>query len=290
MLHRTRRPRAALPRTKGNPRRRPLGLHIIRDLDRAYSLLHPVRRRILEMLSEPESSAGISHRLKLPRQKVNYHVKEMARTRLLLPAGRKRKRRFYEQCYVASAKAYVLSPELLGKLAADAGTMPDRLSAGHLQGLAAQMQKEVNRAMDLTPGGKKVATLSLNREVRFTSAEQRAGFTRALEKAIVDVVGKHTSPFQLKDGSPAPGGRSALFWGAIRLRRRRRKHGGGRTILPLSRAAGRTWRFRFQEAEMTEERKKLLDHKGRIRACCLRQLFQKKAQGSSEHRRPRFQK
>ena len=205
MLHRTRRPRAALPRTKGNPRRRPLGLHIIRDLDRAYSLLHPVRRRILEMLSEPESSAGISHRLKLPRQKVNYHVKEMARTRLLLPAGRKRKRRFYEQCYVASAKAYVLSPELLGKLAADAGTMPDRLSAGHLLGLAAQMQKEVNRAMDLTPGGKKVATLSLNGEVRFTSAEQRAGFTRALEKAIVDVVGKHTSPFQLKDGSPAPG-------------------------------------------------------------------------------------
>src|SRR3989441_4073708 len=129
----------------------------------------------------------------------------MARTRLLLPAGRKRKRRFYEQCYVASAKAYVLSPELLGRLAADAGTMPDRLSAGHLLGLAAQMQKEVNRAMDLTPGGKKVATLSLNGEVRFTSADQRVGFTRALEKAIVDVVGKHTSPFQLKDGSPAPG-------------------------------------------------------------------------------------
>src|SRR3989449_9484320 len=59
--------------------------------------------------------------------------------------------------------------------------------------------------MDLTPGGKKVATRALNREVRFTSADQGAGFTRALEKAIVDVVGKHASPFQLKDGSPAPG-------------------------------------------------------------------------------------
>ena len=169
------------------------------------------------MLREPESSAGISHRLKLPRQKVNYHVKEMARTRLLVPAGRKRKRRFYEQCYVASAKAYVLSPELLGKLAADARTMPDRLSAAYLLGLAAQMQKEVNRAIDLTPGGKKVATLSLNGEVRFTSAEQRAGFTRALEKAIVDVVGKHTSPFQLKDGSPAPGRAFRLVLGCYPL-------------------------------------------------------------------------
>src|SRR3989442_9945629 len=205
MLTRTRRPRAEVPRPKGNPRRRPLGLPIIRDLDRAYSLLHPVRRRILEMLREPESSAGISHRLKLPRQKVNYHVKEMARTHLLVPAGRKRKRRFYEQCYVASAKAYVLSPELLGRLAADAGTMPDRLSAGDLLGLAAQMQKEGNRAMDLTPGGKKVATLSLNGEVRFTSADQGEGFTRAPEKATVAVGGEHTRPVELETGSPAPG-------------------------------------------------------------------------------------
>src|SRR5690348_7013390 len=60
------------------------------------------------------------------------------------------------------------------------------------------------------------------------------------------------------------GGRSGLFSGAIRLRGRRTRSGGGGTILPPSRAAGRTWRFRFLEAEMTEERKKLLDHKGRI--------------------------
>src|SRR2546425_3195516 len=60
------------------------------------------------------------------------------------------------------------------------------------------------------------------------------------------------------------GGRSELFSGATRLRRRRTRNGGGRTILPPSRAAGRTWRFRFREAELTEEREKLLDHKGRI--------------------------
>src|SRR5712691_11384894 len=60
------------------------------------------------------------------------------------------------------------------------------------------------------------------------------------------------------------GARSGWCSGAIQLRRRRTRNGGGRTILPLSQAAGRTWRFRFREAEMTEERKKPLDHKGRI--------------------------
>src|SRR2546428_13346992 len=112
MLHRTRRSRAALPRTKGNPRRRPLGLHIIRDLDRAYSLLHPVRRRILEMLREPESSAGISHRLKLPRQKVNYHVKEMARTHLLVPAGKERKRGILQEWLLGSGEGLTASPPM----------------------------------------------------------------------------------------------------------------------------------------------------------------------------------
>ena len=206
MRQRIRRPDTPLPRAKGNPRRRPTGLHVIRDIDRAYSLLHPVRRRILGILNEPASSAGIAHQLRLPRQKVNYHVKEMARTRLLMPAGRKRKRRFYEQCYVASAKAYVLSPELLGKLAADASVTPDRFSAAYLLGLGAQMQKEVSRALELASrAGKRVATLSLNTELRFTSPRQRAAFTRALERAIVDVIGRHTSPHKLRDGSPAPG-------------------------------------------------------------------------------------
>lgn len=206
MMRRIRRPHSPLPRNRGTARRRPLGLHVVNDFDRAYSLLHPVRRRILEMLREPMSSAGIAQRLKLPRQKVNYHVKEMARTRLLWPAGRKRKRRYHEQCYVASAKAYVLSPELLGKLSADTGITADRLSAGYLLGLGAQMQKELSYALEMARrAGKTVATLSVNTEIRFTSTEQRAEFTKALEKAIVGVVGKHTSPFKKADGSPGAG-------------------------------------------------------------------------------------
>jgi hypothetical protein len=206
MKTRIRRPRAVLPRRKGNPRLRPTGLHVIRDFDRAYSLLHPVRRKMLEILTEPMSSAGIAHRMRLPRQKVNYHMKEMARARLLLPAGRLRKRRFYEQCYVASAKAYVISPEVLGKLAADSRVTRDRFSAAYLLGLGAQMQKEVSRALEqATKAGKKMATMSLNSELRFTSAEQREEFTKALEKAIVELIGRHTSPYKKADGSPAAG-------------------------------------------------------------------------------------
>ena len=82
----------------------------------------------------------------------------------------------------------------------------DRLSAGYLLGLGTQMQKELSHALNMaTKAGKKVATLSMNTEIRFTSPEQRAGFTKALEKAIVGIVARHTSPFKKADGSPAQG-------------------------------------------------------------------------------------
>ena len=50
----------------------------VRVLDDASSVgraLSPVRRRILEHLAEPDSAAGLAARLRLPRQKVNYHLR-----------------------------------------------------------------------------------------------------------------------------------------------------------------------------------------------------------------------
>src|SRR5271167_4166496 len=85
----------------------------------AVAILHPLRRRILEALEQPDSAAGVARRLRLPRQRLNYHVRELARAGLLRRAGRRRKRNMVEQCYVASARGYALSPELLGRMGAD---------------------------------------------------------------------------------------------------------------------------------------------------------------------------
>lgn len=183
------------------------GLGVVREAEQAAVLLyHPLRLRILSALLEPDSAAGVARRMKLPRQTVNYHVRELARAKLLARAGRRRRRHLYEQCYVATARGYVLSPELLGKLAADPAQVADTFSAKYLIGLASKVQSELARSTELAAAaGKRIATLSINTELRFTSPEQRAAFTEELRRAIVEVAGKHSSPYTMADGTPAEG-------------------------------------------------------------------------------------
>src|SRR5215475_13814276 len=177
----------AAPHSKASPR----AVDLLRQPGQAAVLLyHPLRIKILAALLEPDSATGVARRMNLPRQTVNYHVRELARARLLARAGRRRRRRLYEQCYVATARGYALSPELLGKLAADPAQVADRFSAGYLVSLASKMQTELGRVSELAEqAGKRLATLSMNTELRFTSPEQRTRFTEELHRAIIDVIG-----------------------------------------------------------------------------------------------------
>jgi DNA-binding transcriptional ArsR family regulator len=178
----------------------------VQEAGRAVALLHPLRLRILEALREPDSAAGLARRLRMPRQKVNYHVRELARARFLERAGQRRRRNMIEQRYVASARAYVLAPELLGRMGADWRRAEDAFSTSYLLGLAAQMQSELGRAsQEAGAQGKRLSTLSLSSEFRFESAAQRAKFAEELQKAVVDVVGRFASPAKLEDGGAGAG-------------------------------------------------------------------------------------
>lgn len=179
-------------------------LDLVREPAQAGVLLHhPLRLKILEALLEPDSATGVARRMKLPRQTVNYHVRELARARLLVRAGRRRRRHLFEQCYVRTARGYVFSPDLLGSLAADPTGIRDTFSAEYLLGLASQLQSELGRSVD--SAGKRLATFSLNTELRFVSPEQRAAFTEELERAIVEVAARHSSPSTKPDGSTGEG-------------------------------------------------------------------------------------
>ena len=183
------------------------GLGLLREPAQAAVLLyHPLRLKILTALLEPDSATGVARRMNLPRQTINYHVRELARAHFLARAGRRRRRHLFEQCYVATARGYVLSPELLGKLAADPSQVADTLSAKYLLGLTSKLQSELSRSVHLAAdAGKHLATLAINTELRFTSAEQRAAFTEELQHAIVEVAARHSSPFSKSDGSAAEG-------------------------------------------------------------------------------------
>ena len=82
----------------------------------AVLVKHPLRVDILRAAHEPTSASRIASELGLPRQKVNYHVRELARAGLLRRAGRRKRGNMYEQRYVATARQYVLSPEVRAEI------------------------------------------------------------------------------------------------------------------------------------------------------------------------------
>src|SRR5262249_27651458 len=96
---------------------------------RAAALLHPLRLRLLSMARDPASASEMARRLGLPRQRVNYHVRALERAGVLKAAGRLRKRNMIEQRYVATARAFVLSPRILGPVGADWRAIEDTGSA-----------------------------------------------------------------------------------------------------------------------------------------------------------------
>jgi DNA-binding transcriptional ArsR family regulator len=164
--------------------------------------LDPVRNRLLAELSRPASAAELAKRVGIPRQKVNYHLRALESHQLVREAETRKWGGLTERRMVASASAYVVSPAALGPVAADPGRTKDRLSAGYLIALAGRVVKEmgglVRKAADT---GKRLATFSIDTEVRFRSAPDRAAFADELTRVVTSLVAKYHDP-------SAPGGRA----------------------------------------------------------------------------------
>jgi biotin operon repressor len=173
-----------------------------------------MRPQILALARDPISASELARRLSHPRQRVNYHVRQLAREGFLKPASQQRKRNMVEQQYVASAHAYVLSPEVLGEAAPRVEATPDAASAAHLVGLCSQAQAEVARVMaSANAAGVRLRTISLQNEIRFESVDQRTQFTAALTKAVSDIVTHYSSASQNVSGGAAAGRPFRLFLG-----------------------------------------------------------------------------
>ena len=172
--------------------------------ERASALLQPLRLRILALARQPASASEIARRLGLPRQRVNYHVRALERAGFLRAAGRRRKRNMVEHRFVATARAFVLSPSLLGPVAADWRDIGDTGSADYHLALAEQVRSDVERAAAAAEG-ERVPMLSLKSQFRFDSPAQRAEFANAVREAVVGVIARHSSPNRTDEGRPGRG-------------------------------------------------------------------------------------
>ncbi|HEX2645215.1 MAG TPA: helix-turn-helix domain-containing protein [Thermoanaerobaculia bacterium] len=177
-----------------------LDVEVIEDPAAAAVALEPVRSRLLAELAEPASAAALAARLGLPRQKVNYHLRALEEHRLVEVAEERRWGGLTERRLVASAASYIVSPSALGPAAADPGRGADRLSASYLIALAARIVSEVSALLRRArETGKRLPTLSLDTEIRFRSAADRAAFSNELTQAVTALVARY------HDGTAAGG-------------------------------------------------------------------------------------
>jgi len=177
-----------------NPRTSTIG--VVRGAEQAASMLHPIRRRILECLQEPGSASSLAPRLGLPRQKVNYHLRALERHGLVALVEERRKGNCTERVLRTAARYWVISPEAVGALAADPDKIVDRFSSAYLTALAARTVSDLGDLRARADReGKKLATFSLETEVRFATAEARAAFAQELAGQVAALVRKyHVEP------------------------------------------------------------------------------------------------
>jgi len=136
------------------------------------------RRRILEALREPGTAANVARLLAEPRQRVNHHVKELARVGLLRRAGERRKGNFIEQLYVATAPTLVLSPRLSwGDAEPRRQALADQASLDALVRFGDEVQADASVLLDRAAfDGDSIASASVQATIRLADADARAAF------------------------------------------------------------------------------------------------------------------
>jgi DNA-binding transcriptional ArsR family regulator len=169
-----------------------LDVEVIEDPAAAAVALDPMRAMLLAELAEPGSAATLAARVGLPRQKVNYHVKELEAHGLVELAEEHKRGGITERVLRATAASYVVSPAALGEDVVDPEQAADHFSARYLVALAGRLVREVGslgRRADAA--GQRLPTMTIDTEIRFRSAEDRAAFADDLTAAVVELAARY---------------------------------------------------------------------------------------------------
>jgi DNA-binding transcriptional ArsR family regulator len=175
------------------------GTEVISQPKAATAALHETRRTLLVALVEPQSAAGLGRQLGLPRQRLNYHLRELERCGLIALVEERRKGNCTERILQATARSFVISPTALGTLGPTPDAATDRFSASYVVALAARAIHEVGALETRARAeNKRLATLALDAEIRFATADARAAFADELSECVARLVAKYHD-----DHSPA---------------------------------------------------------------------------------------
>jgi hypothetical protein len=154
--------------------------------------LDPVRATLLAELREPASAATLAARVGIPRQKVNYHLRQLEAHGLVEVASTKLWGGLTERLLVASAAGYVVSPRALGPATSEPARSRDRAAAAYVVALAARVVSELGGMLrNATAQHKRLPALGIDTSVRFATPADRAAFADELTEAVTRLAGKY---------------------------------------------------------------------------------------------------
>ncbi|MBO3089779.1 winged helix-turn-helix domain-containing protein [Cellulomonas dongxiuzhuiae] len=167
-------------------------IEVIEDPHTAATALDPVRSRLLGELVVPASAAGLAARVGIARQKVNYHLRALESHGLVELAEERRHGGLTERVLRASAASYVVSPAAVSASAAEPDAEADRESARYLVALAGRLVREVGAlARRAGTSGRRLSTLTIDTQIGFRSAADRAAFADDLTAAVLDLAARY---------------------------------------------------------------------------------------------------
>jgi DNA-binding transcriptional ArsR family regulator len=185
-------------------------------LEQAETLFKPQRIEMLQQLAEPRSCTEVAARLGQTQQRVYYHVRRLLEQDLVTQVAERRVRGINEGVYQATARAYWISPRLVGRIGQR--LQRDEASLGYLLDLMEEVQSDVagllsqaarraaqhadasQRRSTHRPAGRPsgepltnepdLPSLGVSGEIR-VRAEQRPEFMADLKAALQDLFTKY---------------------------------------------------------------------------------------------------
>ena len=92
----------------------------------------------------------------------------------------------------STARSYLISPEAMGVVEPDPRRMKDRLSWAYLVAAVSKVMRDLGILRERADrAGKRLATFTLETEVRFASAADRNAFTRELADMVAELAVKY---------------------------------------------------------------------------------------------------
>jgi len=154
-----------------------MAVHVVSDLDALQVLLHPLRIDILETLRTPASAASVARVLGLPRQKVNYHLKELERAGLVREVEARRTGNFIETLYQAVARTFLVSPEAAWSDSRRVDALRHQQALERLVTVGARLQRDAVALLDRAAfDGEEIASACVEADVHFADEADRAAF------------------------------------------------------------------------------------------------------------------